>query len=205
MTYKTLVLTGLILLTTSTAHGAQLFYNCTHWVVNGGGSGSCSGNTVTFTATDNYVTNGTYNGSGQDFTITPGNTYYVTWRSPTGTYNQAHILQEYGGAQEVIQTYTFGTGTSTATFVGHTGTNVKLMLDNNGGGGGGTVTDVCISDTGLWECGYGDYPFTPTATSTATSTATQNDVVFGLGIIIFILGTFFGTFVWSLNREKKHV
>jgi hypothetical protein len=200
MRYKTFFVTALILLSSSSAFAAQHFYTCSDWHVNGGGSGSCSGNTVTFTASDNYVTDGTYGGStNSGFTITAGQTYYVTWNSTSGSYNQAHILQEYGGAQDNIQTYTFGTGTSTASFVAHSGTNIKLMLDNNGGGGAGTVKDVCISNTGFWECGYGSPPDTGTATTTTTVTGglTYQENLLIIMIVIVLLSPIFWSFLFS--------
>ncbi len=203
MKSKSILLALIFLLAASQTYAAQHFYTCSDWHINGGGSASCLGNIVTFTASDNYVTDGTYGGANNSgFTITAGGTYYITWRSVGGTYNQAHILQEYGGAQENIQTYTFGTGTSTASFVAHAGTNIKLMLDNNGGGGAGTVQDVCISNVGLWECGYGtppddEDPATTTPSVTGGSALTYHETLLIIMLMILLLAPIFWSFLFS--------
>jgi len=62
------------------------------------------------------------------------------------------------------------------------------------------ITRVCISDTSYAECDPPPPPPPATPTTTATSTATQNDVVFGLGIIIFILSTLVGSMVMSIAK-----
>lgn len=190
----------LFLLIGTTAKAAQHTYTCTDWVVNGGGSGSCTGDVITFTATDNYVTDGTYNGTtNSGFTISNGVTYYIAWETNSGTYNQAHVQQEYGGAQTNIATFTFGTGANQASFVGTSGTNVKLMFDNNGGGGAGTVEAVCISDVSYDDClNPGGSTTTPTTTLTEIN---WNQPMMAIGWLIMVI-MFFGT-IWVITKKHK--
>jgi len=90
------------------------------------------------------------------------------------------------------------------------GAGAVIGRDSNTNGYAGSAVD---GNTGSWA-NYttydvtfsvaGDIPSEEEATTTtATTTTSEGDVVFGLGVIIFILATIFGTYMVSLFRSKK--
>jgi len=171
-----LFLVILTILTISlTANAAKYEYDCTDWVVNGGGTGSCSGDTIIFTATDNYVTDGSYHSTtNSGFTISNGVPYYITWITDSGSYNNAGLRITNSTAESSVFNYTFGDGPLEATINGIAGANSQLMWDNNGGGGEGHIHTVCISDVSYEDC-------RPTQVTGEQSTSTQptyNDWVY---------------------------
>lgn len=163
---------------------AKYEYDCTDWVVNGGGTGSCTGDTINFTATDNYVTDGSYHGAtNSGFTISNGVPYYITWTTDSGTYNNAGLRITNSTAESSVFNYTFGDGELEATINGIAGANAQLMWDNNGGGGSGQIHTVCISDVSYEDC-------RPTEVTGEQSTSTQptyNDWIYVETIKIILL------------------
>jgi len=93
------------------------------------------------------------------------------------------------------------TATTLAQEYTSTGSAYLQFASPDGSGFTGEFSFFCITDVS----GYCETPpEEEVATTTPTETTTNDDLVFGLGLIIFILATIFGTYMVSIFKKNAY-